>query len=79
MLVVYSGFMRFENKYTDSDFINALDEKKLRTAGFIAKKLGCTLPTAKSYLKSLTERNLITAEYIDDGEITSYKLKKVKS
>jgi len=68
--------MRYEQKYNDQDFLDALDNTKLRTAGYIAKKIKCTLPTAKSYLKSLTERNLIESVSIDDGQIVAYKLKK---
>lgn len=67
--------MRYEQKFKDDDFYNALDKKKLRTAGFVAKQIGCTLPTAKSYLKSLTERNLIESIAIDDGQIIAYRLK----
>jgi predicted ArsR family transcriptional regulator len=67
--------MRFEPKYTDNDVLNVLDKTKLMTAGFIAKRLGCTLQTAKTYLKSLTERNLIEVVEIDEGQIVAYKLK----
>lgn len=70
--------MRYVKKYTDEDFLRALDSKKLRTAGHIAKNLDCTLPTAKAYLKSLKERKLIEAVSIDDGDIIAYKLKKVR-
>ena len=66
--------MRYEQKYNDDDFLHALDNIKLKTAGFVAKKIGCTLPTAKGYLKSLAERNLIESIAIDEGQIIAYKL-----
>jgi hypothetical protein len=66
---------RFKTQYNDENFLNALNKTDLRTAGYIAGVVGCTLPTAKTYLKSLTERNLIESVSIDDGQITAYKLK----
>ena len=67
---------RFKTQYTEENFLNALSKTDLRTAGFIAGVVGCTLPTAKTYLKSLTEREIIDAVLIDDGQIVAYKLKK---
>jgi predicted ArsR family transcriptional regulator len=66
---------RFKTQYTEDNFLNALSKTDLRTAGYIAGVVGCTLPTAKTYLKSLTERNVIEVVFIDDGEIIAYKLK----
>jgi predicted ArsR family transcriptional regulator len=66
---------RFKTQYTEDNFLNALSKTDLRTAGYIAGVVGCTLPTAKTYLKSLTEQNLIESVSIDDGQIVAYKLK----
>jgi len=66
---------RFKTLYNDDDFLNALHKTKLCTAGYIAGVVGCTLPTAKTYLKSLAERNLIESVAIDEGHIIAYKKK----
>ena len=66
---------RFKTLYTENDFVNALSKTELKTAGYIALSVGCTRQTAKTYLKSLTERDLVTIVEIDDGEIIAYRLK----
>jgi hypothetical protein len=66
---------RFKTLYTENDFVSTLSKTDLRTAGYVARVIGCTLPTAKTYLKSLTECDLVEIVEIDDGEIIAYRLK----
>jgi predicted ArsR family transcriptional regulator len=66
---------RFKTLYTENDFVSTLSKTDLRTAGYVARVIGCTLPTAKTYLKSLTERDLVEIVEIDGGEIIAYRLK----
>jgi hypothetical protein len=67
--------MRYERTFTDEDFLKSLSKTSFRTAGFIATQVGCTLPTAKSYLNSLAERKLITKIPVDEGKTFVYTLK----
>lgn len=65
--------MVFTPKYTDEDFLTALDRQNFRTAAYIAKKVGCKLDTAKMALTRLAEAGKVERMEIDDGNIIAYR------
>jgi len=66
------SIMTFIQKHTDQAFLAALDTEKQYTAAFIAKKIGCGLSTAKTYLNKLAASGEVKKIPIDDGATYVY-------
>ena len=58
--------MTFETKYTERDFINAINDG-FKTTGYITKKVGCARRTTEVYLSNLQNAGKIEKIAIDDG------------
>jgi hypothetical protein len=56
----------FETKYTDSDFITAIDDG-YKTTGYVTRKVGCARKTAETYLNNLYKAGKIEKIVIDNG------------
>lgn len=63
---------QFEPKYTEEDFLNALNGE-LRTLGGITKKVGCARMTCMNYINSLVEAGKVEKLSVDDGQLFVYK------
>lgn len=59
---------RFEKKYTDDEFMNALSFFHLRTTSYVMRKLGCDRKTAKIYLDRLASERKVKKFEVDDGQ-----------
>jgi hypothetical protein len=66
---------RFEAKYTEDDFLNAINGG-LKTTGYVAKKVGCVRSTAVLYLDKLRDAGKIEELPIDDGAAHVWKIVK---
>jgi GTP-sensing pleiotropic transcriptional regulator CodY len=64
---------RFEAKYTENDFLNAINGG-LKTTGYIAKKVGCVRSTAVLYLDKLKEAGRVEEISVDDGAMHVWKV-----
>jgi predicted HTH transcriptional regulator len=58
--------MTFETKYTEQDFLTAINDG-FKTTGYVAKTVGCARRTAETYLKDLQDSGKIKRIAIDDG------------
>jgi hypothetical protein len=65
---------RFEQQYTDDDFISAINGG-MKTVGYILKKVGCARSTAVMYLERMEKEGKIEKVSIDDGLINVWKVK----
>lgn len=67
---------RFQQKYPDNSFIEAMSTDRLYTASFVGDKVGCHTKTAGFYLKKLAAANRINAVLVDEGKSTLYQKKQ---
>lgn len=67
---------RFQQKFTDDAFVEAMATDGLYTAGFISAVVGCHTKTAGFYLKKLAAANRINAVPVDEGKSTLYQKKQ---
>lgn len=63
---------QFEAKYTEKDFLDALNGE-LRTLGGITKKVGCARMTCMNYIDKLVESGKVEKLSVDDGQLYVYK------
>lgn len=63
---------QFEAKYTEKDFLDALNGE-LRTLGGITKKVGCARMTCMNYIDKLVEAGKVEKLSVDDGQLYVYK------
>jgi hypothetical protein len=63
---------KFEQKYTEKDFIAALGSG-FKTPGFVAKKVGCARSTALVYLNQLVEDEKAERIEVDEGQSTVFR------
>lgn len=66
-LVINMPRNKFNKKFSDEDFLNALSETEQKTAGYIVLIVKCTLPTAYTYLEKLAVAGLVKKVPIDEG------------
>ena len=66
--------MVFEKKYTDDQILEAIDGG-FKTTAFIMRKLGCTRPTATTYLEKLEKEGKVIKIEIDDGKAFIWRIK----
>lgn len=64
--------MPFAAQYNDEDFIAVLDKQKLRSAAYVAKRVGCALSTCKAALDKLAASGSIKKLEVDDGATYVY-------
>jgi len=64
--------MPFAAQYTDEDFLAALDKEKLRSAAYVAKRVGCALSTCKAALDKLVASGKVKKLEVDDGATHVY-------
>lgn len=58
---------QLKEQYTDDDFIEAVTELRIASAGDIADYVGCTNTTAKRRLRELAKQNKITGKKSGTG------------
>jgi hypothetical protein len=66
---------KFEQRYNLEDFRQAL-KGGFKTAGFVAKKVGCARSTAVIYLDKLIESGEVEKFEVDGGQSSVWMLKK---
>lgn len=58
---------KFAKKYTDDDFLSRLSTGMLKTTPYLARQVGCSIPTALRYLVRLQEKDKVAGVPINDG------------
>lgn len=69
---------KFEQKYTEDDFLDAIKGTP-KTVGYIARKVGCARSTTIIYLEKLLAEGKIVKESVDDGALFVYRNVKLKT
>ena len=59
----------FSEKYTDADFIDAIESQDWPSAQSIADDVGCSYDTAYSRLQIMEENGLVTSQKISQARI----------
>lgn len=59
--------MTFESKYNKSQFYGALCDKRVESTAGIAKRVGCSINTAKQYLEELEKEGIIIKHKVVAG------------
>ena len=67
---------RFQQKFPEEAYIEAMTTDGLYTAAYIADRVGVHTRTAASYLQKLAAANRINAVPIDEGKTTVYQKKQ---